>query len=211
MSCEVEAKKQFRKEALREMKKQSKPLQGLVILHARRLLKRLKAKKVLVFIPLKDEADVLKLCGGQTKLRCEFFSTFMQNQSLKIVKLNRPFSKAAFGVRQSSAKCEFRGKLDTAIVPCVGVDGAWARVGRGMGFYDRLFERLKGQKRRLNVIFVGGVKTNKVISQHHDLVGDFYITPHKVFQRTKNVGSFSGSCRVGSGWDRRWRFHHKAQ
>ncbi len=349
------AKFEFRRAALKILRRTSAARHAPAVLALDALLRRLRARRILLFIPLKDEPNVLQLCRLRSRKKREFFSTFMQNQSLKIVKLARPFSRAAFGVRESSARCEHgwhaRGSaaglrgLDVAVVPCVGADGALGRIGRGMGFYDRLFERLGaanagaaaarlgikkvqnsnlggfcaaslGDKSsanaranpqpsaansnltndyqnalndgknsnfnaknspnltkkiaqpaqnlsqnatktaqtapqnvaknaqtatktapqaattapnsnlprtsphakrpprplpphsRLIVIFIGGVKTRAVLTEPHDIVADFYVTPNKIFQRIKNVGNSSSCSRLiarGRGAWRRYR------
>lgn len=143
------------------------------------LIEIFKAKKILIFMPLFYEPNLYLLAKNFSKNRIkrEFLVPFMLDVSFKMVKLRRPFEIASFGVKQPPNQNAQNG-LDMAIIPCIGVDGNFARIGHGKGYYDIFFSHLKTKP---IVVFVSLSDnfTKAEISQKHDLVGDFYITPKK--------------------------------
>jgi 5-formyltetrahydrofolate cyclo-ligase len=61
------------------------------------------------------------------------------------------------------------------IVPVIGVDRYYKRVGFGKGMYDRFYEKLK---KKPVVLFVQRKRcyTKEVVSSSYDISADFYIT-----------------------------------
>ena len=53
-----------------------------------------------------------------------------------------------FGIREPAATCAEIpfDRFDLALVPGVAFDGSGHRLGRGLGFYDRLLEKVSGVK-----------------------------------------------------------------
>ena len=136
------------------------------------------SKKVLLYLPLDYEVDVLKMRRNLSR-RCEIFAPFMVGLSLKMVRLRLPFVTYKFHVRQPSGRKMDNVRLDMAVVPAIGVDGAMARIGHGKGFYDRFFDTLPVKPKLIVFLEVKDFYTKDVLSQAHDAVGDFYITPNK--------------------------------
>jgi len=153
-----------------------------------RVVRVTNSKSVLIFLPLKGEPNIANLPKFM-KGNIKFYAPFMQNFSLKMVKLRRPFTKARFGVPQppSSRAC---ANVDLAVVPVLGVDKNMARIGHGKGFYDIFFD---GLRTRPIVVFVSAVDLyiDDFITQSHDIQGDFYFTPtKKYFLRGKHVRDY---------------------
>ena len=156
------------------------------------------SKNILIYMPLSYEINVYKLYEKFSK-KINFFIPRMTSVSFSAVKLRRPFVVSKFGVKETLNQNGFTRKIDMAIVPVIGVDGRFARIGHGKGFYDRFFSNLN---RKPIIVFVS-IKnnfTNLIISQKHDIIGDFYITPtKKYFLRGKHDRCFNSIVR-GSGW-----------
>ena len=198
--CVNLAKNEFRKRAKfalkneREIFAQCKHYDILRVLE--KIIKNGKFKRILIFIPLKVEPNLMllrrKLCKNS-----ELFVPFMADLSFKMVRLRSPFFTAKFGVKQPLNQNAFKKKIDLAVIPVIGVDGNLARIGHGKGYYDIFFGGLKYQPL---IIFVS-VKENftgEIITEKHDLKGDLYITPRKIYTRGKNGRNFILSG--GSGY-----------
>ncbi|WXG60138.1 5-formyltetrahydrofolate cyclo-ligase [Campylobacter concisus] len=95
-------------------------------------------------------------------------------------------------------------KLDMAVVPAIGVDGAMARIGHGKGFYDRFFDTLPVKPKLIVFLEVKDFYTKDVLSQAHDAVADFHITPSKNYiKRGINDRGFNRlRSRCGGRWSR---------
>lgn len=155
------------------------------------LIKKFKAKKILIFTPLIYEPNLLRFRNILGKNR-QVFVPFMQNESLKIVKLRLPLNRKKFGVLEPNDSF-LKTKIDMAIVPVVGVDRVFRRIGHGQGFYDRFFG---DSKKRPLIIFVQSIDglSEKEITQGHDVIGEFYINPYRKYYR-KESGNDSSHCR----------------
>lgn len=161
------------------------------------------SKKVLFYLPLNYEVDVLKIRRNLSH-KCEIFAPFMVGLSLEMVRLRLPFLTYKFNVRQPSGKKMNNVKLDMAVVPAIGVDGAMARIGHGKGFYDRFFDTLPVKPKLIVFLEVKDFYTKDVLSLAHDAVGDFYITPSKNYiKRGINDRGFNRlRSRCGGRWSR---------
>ncbi|EAK2849602.1 5-formyltetrahydrofolate cyclo-ligase, partial [Campylobacter coli] len=114
----------------------------------------------------------------------KLFVPFMQDKSLKIVKLRLPFIKKRFGVLEPMDSF-LKTKIDIAIIPVIGVDRELKRIGHGQGFYDRFFENLNYKPL---VIFAQSINaiSEKKLTQEHDIAGEFYINPYKKYYKKDN-------------------------
>ncbi|MDA3053072.1 5-formyltetrahydrofolate cyclo-ligase [Campylobacter sp. JMF_01 NE2] len=168
------------------------------------LIRALGARKILIFLPLKYEPEILFLKNLMGK-KCEFYLPRITDINLKMVKFRLPFVKSHFGLRETLPQNGYFGKVDLAVIPVVGVDGRLARIGHGKGYYDMFFS---GLKHKPTVVFVSleDCFTNEILSLSHDVVGDFYITPSKnYFKRGKydrDLNRLVRSC--GGRWHRVW-------
>lgn len=175
------SKQDFRNYAKTQLKK-SKPLLARNKLYKQIdfLLKAAKARKVLIYIPLYYELDLLRFKSKLCK-KYQLFTPFMQGQSLKMVKLRLPFIKKRYGVRECyNSKAVFR--VDAVIVPVVGVDKNLKRIGHGMGFYDRFFANLAYTPL---IIFVQSTALfiNKKLCEPFDTQADFYLNPRRKYMK----------------------------
>lgn len=140
------------------------------------LIQDLNAKKVLLYIPLGLEVDVLPLIKKLRKeRRIEVFVPFMIEDSFKIVKYRLPLVDKKFYIKEPHNSF-LTAQIDVAIVPTVGVDGAMKRIGFGKGMYDRFFDRI-GYKQP-TIVFVQRelCQTSQIITDHYDIQADYIIT-----------------------------------
>lgn len=148
------------------------------------ILEKHKCKKILIYLPLKNEVDLLRF-RRKLSHKYEIFSTFMQGESLNVVKLRLPFHKKRFGLNECM-NSNAASRLDAAIVPVIGMDKNYKRIGHGMGFYDRFFANLG----YLPLIIFVSVENNyikKSLCEPHDVRARYYLTPFTWYmKREKN-------------------------
>ncbi|OHD93648.1 MAG: 5-formyltetrahydrofolate cyclo-ligase [Sulfurimonas sp. GWF2_37_8] len=138
-------------------------------------LKDCKNKSILFYYPLKFEVNITKTL---TKMRqkTQVFIPFMEGESFKMVPFRLPLIEKKFGIFEAGNTLRNINKIDIAIVPAVGVDGNFQRIGFGKGMYDRFFAKLK---KRPYIIFVQPelCYTKKLLCDDYDVVCDLLLTP----------------------------------
>jgi 5-formyltetrahydrofolate cyclo-ligase len=127
-------------------------------------------------MPLKIEPNIYSWLL-QNRSKHNIFLPFMENISFKMVKFRLPLESKRFGLFEPKNSFNTKAKLDVAIVPVVGVDGNYQRIGFGKGMYDRFFEKLNYN---VLTIFVQAhsCKTDKKICNDYDIKADILITPN---------------------------------
>ncbi|WP_291950728.1 5-formyltetrahydrofolate cyclo-ligase [Campylobacter sp.] len=158
-----------------------------------KVLKILKtSKNILIYIPLSGEIDIYRFRYILSK-KYRIFVPFMQDKSLKIVKLRLALNKKSFGVYEPKNSF-LHSHIDVAIVPVIGVDKNFKRIGHGKGFYDRFFANLTHKKPKIIFVQMINGKTEKNLCEDHDIKGDFYLTPYKKYFRKVNKNDRNHSC-----------------
>ncbi|RXK14011.1 5-formyltetrahydrofolate cyclo-ligase [Halarcobacter mediterraneus] len=132
-------------------------------------------KNILLYIPMSMEVDVLPLINRLRKAKLNVFVPFMVKDSFKLVKYRLPLKKKRFGIREPNNSFCIHPKVDLAIVPVVGMDKEWKRIGFGKGMYDRFFYRLDYKP---TIVFTQLTlcKSNEKLSNKYDIQADFIIT-----------------------------------
>ncbi|MBD3792554.1 MAG: 5-formyltetrahydrofolate cyclo-ligase [Campylobacterales bacterium] len=150
-----------------------------------RLIKQSQAKVVMLYIPLKIEINIINLLYRLRKEGLTLLVPFMEGKSFRLVKYRLPLSVKNFGIKEPNISNTYYKQIDLAIVPIIGTDRTFRRVGFGKGYYDRFFENHKTKIE--TVVFVGRKSciTSTVITDHYDVEGDFYITPKRIYQKKK--------------------------
>ncbi|CAA6801633.1 MAG: 5-formyltetrahydrofolate cyclo-ligase (EC [uncultured Sulfurovum sp.] len=139
-------------------------------------IKKVKAKNIMLYIPLKIEINITSLILKLRKEKKTLYVPFMEGESFSLVKYRLPLIKKQFGVKEPKNTNKYKHKIDLAIVPIIGTDSTLRRVGFGKGFYDRFFET---NHTRINkILFVGReyCVSSEIISDDHDIKGDLYLT-----------------------------------
>jgi len=174
-------KNSFRKKCLKKLKvvsQQSRYYKDyLVSRKIEELIDNLDVKNILVYLPLGIEVDLQKLMKKYRRKKFNIFVPFIEQESFKMVKYRLPLKKeGSFKILQSPNSNLIVEQIDMIIVPVVGVDGNYKRVGFGKGMYDRFYEKLR---KKPIVVFVqrDSCYTREDITDWHDISADFYITP----------------------------------
>ena len=142
-----------------------------------RLVKTQAARSVMLYIPLELEVNVLPLIR---KLRREGISVwvpFMEGESFRLVKYRLPLATKKYGVKEPKFSKQYRRRvIECAIVPIVGTDRSFRRIGFGKGMYDRFFAKHK--KEIGQVIFAQRVLcySSTLITDDYDVKADMIIT-----------------------------------
>lgn len=144
-----------------------------------------KKLNLLMYIPKEKEINLYKYKRIFVKY-CNIYSTKMfSDKSLGFCKLRLPFTISKYKIKETISNVTDI-KIDIALIPCLGIDSDFRRIGFGKGYYDRTFFRLDYD---LLIIFIqnNDVISNKKICSKLDIQGDFYITSRKIYKRKELI------------------------
>ena len=139
---------------------------------------------VMLYIPLKMEANITPIIKEFRKKGVSVYVPFMEGESFRLVKYRLPLKRKRFGIYEPKISRQYRvKKIDIAIVPIVGTDPTFRRVGFGKGMYDRFFQN----SRRFieDIIFVERLFcfSEDIITQEHDISAYTIVTGKTVVKR----------------------------
>jgi len=180
-------KNEFRKICLQNTKVNRYLLSKKIGLEIYKLAKN--HKKILLFIPLKNEPDIRWVINKLRREKKEIYVPFMEDLSFKMVKYTLPLKTKKFSILEPLNKNKTLAKIDLAIVPIVGMDLSFKRVGFGKGMYDRFFANLSYKPKIVFVQLIPCISKEKV-TDDFDIKADEYIS-YKI--RSKN-----GDNRINS-------------
>ena len=195
----MDKKKIFREEAKLKLKKYMNigriKRDKSVVNKLEKLISEGKYKNILLYIPLHSEVDSMQLIR-KIRAKVNIYVPFMEGVSFKMVKFRMPLFRKRFKIREPKNSYARVPKIDLAIVPVLGVDGAYKRIGFGKGMYDRFFESLNSSPK---IIFVqlGECFTYEFICESHDIRADIYITPYKTMIKRGNYDNRVKRSRFG--------------
>ena len=185
-------KNSFRKKCIDKMKKSQRNKFYKSALLNKKLLelitafeKKSNSKKlhILFYYPLPNEGNIVKSLKKLRK-KHQLYIPFMVGKSFKMVPFRLPLYKKKFGILEAGNSLKNIKKIDIAIVPAVGVDGNFQRVGYGKGMYDRFFEKLREKP---YTIFVQEELciTQQDLCDRYDITCDVLVTPGKIVEKGK--------------------------
>jgi 5-formyltetrahydrofolate cyclo-ligase len=138
---------------------------------------KLNPKSVMLYIPLESEVDIMPLINSLRRKGIPVYVPFMVGESFRLVKYRLPIKRKKYGVREPNFSKKYRNRMiDIAVIPIVGTDSSWRRVGFGKGMYDRFFsleERWIG-----HTVFVQRIlqQCKSIITDDWDIKADEMIT-----------------------------------
>lgn len=149
-------------------------------------LSLLQVRSVLLYIPLEIEANITQVIRFFRR-KCNVYVPFMEGISFKMVKYKLPLYKKRFNIMEPKNSFAVKPKIDVVIVPVIGVDGAFKRIGFGKGMYDRFFESFSSKP---TILFVQREVcfTQTIVSEEHDIEADIYLTPYKTILKRGTNG-----------------------
>ncbi|MBM3845114.1 MAG: 5-formyltetrahydrofolate cyclo-ligase [Verrucomicrobia bacterium] len=145
------------------------------------------ARYVLGFFPLPSEPDIrpvleAALRDGKRLALPRFRSGSGDYEPVEIRDLAQDLVPGAFGIREPADTCRVSSMnpLDLILVPGIGFDLAFGRLGRGKGHYDRLLAGTDAWV--VGVGFDWQVEV-AVPTEPHDIPLDFLVTPSRWLER----------------------------
>jgi 5-formyltetrahydrofolate cyclo-ligase len=140
------------------------------------LIKALNPKSILFYYPFAFESDIRKTIKTLRRLRAKVYLPLMKDVSFKVVKYRLPLRKNSFGIVEPKDSYYRFAAIEVAVIPIIGVDRNFKRVGFGKGMYDRYFDNKNSS---VTKIFVQRSLciSRKELCQDHDIEADFLITP----------------------------------
>ena len=165
-----------------------------------KILQSLQARKILLYTPFGFESDSKKLLLRLRKQGKQIFIPYiMEGIRFKVLPLRLSLQKNKYGIFETS-KSEFNlAKIDTAVIPVLGIDRSFKRIGFGKGMYDRFFSQY--HKKTIPLIFVSRLAcvSEQVLTQSHDIRGHYFVSAAMCCKRTRYGHSFK-SDRVYNLW-----------
>jgi 5-formyltetrahydrofolate cyclo-ligase len=174
-------KSEFRKIALKSLKA---PNRGQNRLFSHRVAKRVtnilrkeRPRSILFYLPLQFEPNLMPILKRLRREKADIFVPFIDSFTFKMVKFRLPLKKSSFGTMESGNSKRIIERVDLVIVPVIGVDSTFRRVGFGKGMYDRFYASLKN---RATLIFVQNIScySREIVTDSYDIKADYYVTPH---------------------------------
>jgi 5-formyltetrahydrofolate cyclo-ligase len=141
-------------------------------------------KNILFFIPMKNEVDIHWVLKRLRREKKNIFVPFMEDLSFKMVKYQLPLIKKKFSILEPVNKQKALVKIDLAVVPVVGVDSTFRRIGFGKGMYDRFFAKLN-YKTKVVFVQLKPCYSKVVLTENHDIKADLFIS-FNIIKRRKN-------------------------
>ena len=136
------------------------------------------AQSIMLYLPLGSEVNLYPLIKRLRQEKKRLYVPFMVGKSFRLVKYRYPLRVKRFGIKEPNNSRQYRKKqIDIAVVPIVGMDASYRRVGFGKGMYDRFFEK---EIENINkVVFVARelCYSKVIVTDHYDVRADIVIVP----------------------------------
>jgi len=192
-------KERFRKQCLKRLRKAQRT--GAFSRHKRvvrkveEIINKYNPKSILLYVPMGHEPDIRPLFA-KLRPKVKIYVPFMEGKSFKLVQYRLPLRKKRFGIKEPMNSHFYLPGIEMAVVPVVGVDGRFRRIGFGKGMYDRFFA---GLPKRPVTLFVQLAKcrTKETITDDYDITADYYITPEDTIVRGKRHAHRTDHRRCG--------------
>jgi len=135
-----------------------------------------KYKNILLYMPLKQEVNLKALIKWLRLNNYKIFVPYMISQNqFKIVPYRLPLKKKKYNIYEPYfSNFTYKVKLDLAVVPIVGYDDTYRRIGFGVGFYDRFFNTLNYKPFTIFTQYCD-CKSTKIITDSYDVKADIII------------------------------------
>ncbi len=138
-------------------------------------IKKVAGKNILLYISMENEVGTKRLIQKLLRENYKVFVPFMQDISFKMVKFSLPLKKKKFNIYEPLNHNEIKTKIDIAVVPIIGIDTNFKRVGFGKGMYDRFFEKLN-YKPKIIFTQLTPIMTNCVVTDYFDVKADLFLS-----------------------------------
>lgn len=112
-----------------------------------KILSKKRFKNILLFYPLPFEANILPLLKKLKKNKNKrIFLPTIKGLNFKMLLYRLPLVKNTLGIFEPHLSSYVPNRIDFALIPALGIDKFYARIGMGKGMYDRVFASLPKQQ-----------------------------------------------------------------
>ncbi|MGX2972544.1 5-formyltetrahydrofolate cyclo-ligase [Helicobacter sp. T3_23-1059] len=147
-----------------------------------RILSQKRFRNILLYYPLPFEANILPLLKKLKKNKNKrIFLPTIKGLNFKMLLYRLPLVKNTLGIFEPSLSSYMPRNIDFALIPALGIDRDFARIGMGKGMYDRVFathphDRYKTQK--ICKIFVSQnlYISKRVLGEAFDIKTSMYLS-----------------------------------
>ena len=185
-----EKKALFRKTVLKKIRKKtinSYKKDKIIINRLINLIKKNRYRNIMLYIPLETEVNITGLIKLLRENRYNLFVPFMENKSFKLVKYRLPLYRKKFGIKEPKNSRLRIKNIDLAIVPILGIDKNYKRVGFGKGMYDRFYEKFG--KNINDTLFISRdlYYTKEIITDSYDIEAKYILFNSKIEIKKDNI------------------------
>ncbi len=167
-----------------------------VIKRLTKIITKEKAKNILFYMPFGFEINVLSLMKNLKKFkktkRYNIFIPYIIGNTFVYSLYRLPIKKEPrFGIKQAKKSGFFYANkpLDVCIVPILGFDTTFRRVGFGLGMYDRFGKKIFkcSKKNHPKIVFVQNkiCLSKCIVTNDYDIKGDYILSPKVTLKQTK--------------------------
>lgn len=156
----------------------NRPLNALL----EKILSQKRFRNILLFYPLPFEANILPLLKKLKKNKNKrIFLPTINGLNFKMLPYRLPLLKNSLGIFEPHISFYVSRNIDFALIPALGIDRDFARIGMGKGMYDRVFATNSRNKYKTQKICKIFVSQNLYISKHSlseyfDIKANMYIS-----------------------------------
>jgi len=172
----ADKKREFRKKVL--VKLQAKRVNNykkdkLLNLKLLKYIKKSKSKNIMLFIPLKTEPNIAPLIKLLRECVYNLYVPFIEGNTFKLVKYRLPLKRKKFNILEPNNSYLKIKVIDLAIVPLLGIDATYKRVGFGKGMYDRFYSKF-GRNIKTTIFLQRDIYfTKEIITNNYDISADY--------------------------------------
>ena len=178
MSCEKDA---LRREMLRRRTEKERDAGGKICERIRNIPQFEKAETVMIYMPIKGEADVRGLISGEKT----YLTPVMRDGSIYPAKVSEENIPGAFCVPEpKNAVIVDKSGIDIVIVPGIAFGRDFNRVGFGKGYYDRFLRGMSALK--IGVCYAFEL-VEKIAAEAHDVKMDAIVTEEETLWNRENT------------------------
>lgn len=172
-------KKLFRKKVLKEISKK-KPnnykKDKLINSKLYHFIRKVGYRDIMLFIPLKNEVNIAPLIKLLREKGYNLYVPYMEGDSFRLVKYRLPLMRKKFNIKEPKLSKRRVKKIDLAIVPILGIDKHFKRIGYGKGMYDRFYSR-EGHNIQCSIFLERETYfSSKTLTDSYDIEADMLFT-----------------------------------
>ena len=137
-------------------------------------IKNSKIKNIMLFIPLDSEPNIEPLIKLLRECGYNLYVPFINGKTFKLVKYRLPLKRKKFKILEPNNSYLNIKKIDLAIVPILGIDSTYRRVGFGKGMYDRFYSKF-GRNIKTTIFLQRDIYfTKDIITNNYDISADYF-------------------------------------